>query len=190
MHLSLNMITSRAYRKHHELISPDPPRLNLFYSFQQMNDTLLCPNLWRVGTDGSVRVPEGTMGTGVYLCPPNLRAWEVCPASCRCGKGVGAGKQASRDTILKRCEDEEERANQGFVDRYSFRVEGDLTTLRAEMAGILAALQKRDISISVALWTDSQGALTELERFRGRDSPPSLESTKYPDLLEPILKIL
>ena len=26
--------------------------------------------------------------------------------------------------------------------------------------------------------------------FRGRDSPPSLESTKYPDLLEPILKLL
>ena len=103
-----------SFRKPHELINPDPPRLNLFYSFQQMNDILLCPNLWRVGTDGSVRVPEGTMGTGVYLCPPNLRAGEVCPASCRCGKGVGAGKQASRDTILKRCEVAEERVNQGF----------------------------------------------------------------------------
>ena len=29
-------------RKHHELFSPDPPRLNLFYGFQQMNDTLFC----------------------------------------------------------------------------------------------------------------------------------------------------
>ena len=77
-----------------------------------------------------------------------------------------------------------------FVDRYSFRVEGDLTTLRAEMAGVLAALQKIDTSISVALGTDSQGTLTELERFRGRDSPPSLESTRYPDLLVPILKLL
>ena len=91
--------------KHHALLSLDPPRLNLFYSFQQMNDILFCPNLWRVGgTDGSVRVPEGTMGTGIYFCPPSLRVWEVCPASCRCGKGVGAGKQASRDTILQRGE--------------------------------------------------------------------------------------
>ena len=72
--------------------------------------------------------------------------------------------------------------NQGFVERYSFRVEGDLTTLRAKFAGILAALQKLDTSISVTLGTDSQGALTELERFRGRDSPPYLKSTKYPDL--------
>ena len=54
---------------------------------------------------------------------------------------MGAGKQASRDMILKRCEVEAERMNKGFLDRYSFRVEGDLTTLRAEMAGVLAALQ-------------------------------------------------
>ena len=107
-----------------------------------MNDILLCPNLWRVGTDGSVRVPEGTMSTGIYLCPPSLCAWEVCPASCRCGQGVGAGKQASRDTILKRGEVAKERVKQGFLNRYSFRVEGDLTTVRAEMAGVLAALQR------------------------------------------------
>ena len=69
-------------------------------------------------------------------------------------------------------------------------MEGDLTTLRAEMAGVLAVLQKIDISVSVALGTDSQRVLTKLERFRGRDSPPSLESTLYPDLLEPILKLL
>ena len=55
-----------SYRHPHVLINPDPPRLNLFYSFQQMHDILRCPNLWRVGTDGSVRVPEGTMGTGIY----------------------------------------------------------------------------------------------------------------------------
>ena len=55
------------------------------------------------------------------------------------------------------------------------------------MAGVLAVLQKNDIFIPVALGTDSQGVLTELERFRGRDSPPSLESTQCPDLLEPIL---
>ena len=51
-------------------------------------------------------------------------------------------------------------------------MEGDLTTVRAEMAGVLAALLKIDTSISDALGTDSQGVLTELERFRGRDSSP------------------
>ena len=98
----------------------------------------------------------------MVLCPPDLRAWEVCPASCRCGTGVGAGNQASLDMILKRCEVEEEWVNQGFLDRYSFLEEGDPTTLRAEMAGVLAALQKINISVSVALGTDSQGVLTEL----------------------------
>ena len=92
--------------------------------------------------------------------------------------------------ILKRCEAAEERVNKDFLDRYSFRVDGNLTTLRAEMADVLAALQKIDISVSVALGTDPQGVLTELERFRGRDSPPSLESTQCPDLLEPIFKLL
>ena len=58
------------------------------------------------------------------------------------------------------------------------------------MAGVFAALEKIDSSVSVALGTDSQGVLTELERFRGRDSPPSLESTRCHDLLEPILKLL
>ena len=37
--------------------------------------------------------------------------------------------------------------------------------------------------------TDSQGVLTELERSRGRDSPPSIECTLYPDHLAPILKL-
>ena len=92
--------------------------------------------------------------------------------------------------ILKRCEAAAERVNKGFLDRYSFRVDGDLTTLPAEMAGVLAALQKIDISVYAALGADSQDVLTELERLRGRDSPPSLESTMYPDLLEPILKLL
>ena len=103
---------------------------------------------------------------------------------------MGAGNQASRDTILKRCEAAAERVNKGFLDRYAFRVDGDLTTLRAEMAGVLAAMQKNYISVSAASGTDSQGVLTELERVRGRDSPPSLESTRYPDILEPILKLL
>ena len=94
------------------------------------------------------------------------------------------------DTIIQRYEAVTERVNNGFLDRYAFRVDGDLTTLRAEMAGVLAALQKIDISVSAAFGTDSQGVLTELERFRGRDSPPFLESTLYPDLLEPILQLL
>ena len=70
------------------------------------------------------------------------------------------------------------------------RVDGHLTTVRAEMAGVLAALQTIDISVSAAFRTDSQGVLTELEGFGGRDSPPFVESTLYPDLLEPILQLL
>ena len=80
--------------------------------------------------------------------------------------------------------------NKGFLERYAFRVDGDLTTLRAQMAGVLAALQKFVISVSTALGTDSQGVLTELERSQGRGSAPFLESTPYPDLLEPISKVL
>ena len=71
-----------------------------------------------------------------------------------------------------------ERARNGFVDRFAFRVAGDLTTSRAEMAGILAALQKIDTSISAVLGTDSQSVLNYLEHFRGKDSPPFLEITR------------
>ena len=116
----------------------------------------------RLAPTGVYEYLKEQWGPEFTCAPPNLRAWEVCQASCRCGKVVGAGKQASRDMILKRCEIEAERVNKVLLNRYSFRVEGDLTTLRAKMAGVLAALQNIDISVSAALGTDSQGVLTEL----------------------------
>ena len=58
------------------------------------------------------------------------------------------------------------------------------------MAGILAALQKIDTSVSAAIGTDSQSVLNELERYPGKDSPPFLESTRYPALFGPILQLL
>ena len=129
------------------------------------------------------------MGTGIFLCPPDVRSWEVCPASCKCGKRVGAGKHASMDTVLRRCRAAAERASTGLSDRLAFRVDGDLTTLRAEMAGILAALQTIDPSISAAIGTDTQSTLDVLARFQGRDSPPFMESSRCPDLLKPLLRL-
>ena len=67
-------------------------------------------------------------------------AWEVCPASCKCGKGVGPGAQVSLDIIFMYCEVAAERARNGFSDRFAFRLDSDLAALRAEMAGVLAAL--------------------------------------------------
>ena len=58
------------------------------------------------------------------------------------------------------------------------------------MAGILAALQKNDASISAVRGTDAQSVLNHLEHFRGKDSPPFLEITRYPDLLWLILQLL
>ena len=112
-----------------------------------------------------------------------------CPAECKCGKGVGDGKQASMDTMLRRGRATVEREKNGS-DRYAFRVVGELTTLRAEMAGVLAALQKIDPSISAAIGTDSKSILDVLARFQGRDSPPFIETSRYPDLLAPILQLL
>ena len=94
------------------------------------------------------------------------------------------------DTILRRCRAAAERASNGLSDRFAFRVDYDLTTLRAEIAGILAALQTIDPSISAAIGTDSQSTLDLLARFQGGDSPPFMESSRYPDLLEPILRLL
>ena len=50
--------------------------------------------------------------------------------------------QASLGTAIMRRKAAAERARNGFVDRFAFRVSGDLTTWRAEMAGILVSLQK------------------------------------------------
>ena len=96
------------------MLNLDPPRLFLFYSFRQKNKIRLGPNLWRFGTDESVRGDEGTMGTGIFLCPLDNRACEFCPHGCKCGKGVGSGVQASLGTILMRHEAAAERAKNGF----------------------------------------------------------------------------
>ena len=90
--------------------------------------------------------------------------------------------QASLGTAIMRRKAAAERARNGFSDRFAFRVDGDLTTSRAEMAGILAALQKIDASISAVLGTDSQSILNDLKCFRGKGSPPFSESTRYSDL--------
>ena len=82
-----------------------------------------------------------------------------------------------------------ERVKNGLSDRFAFCVEGDLTTSRAGMAGILAALQNIDTFISAAIGADSQSVLNDLKRLSG-DSHLFLESTGYPDLLEPSFQLL
>ena len=50
--------------------------------------------------------------------------------------------QASLGTAVMLRKVAAERARNGGLDRFAFRIDGDLTTSRAEMAGIHAALQK------------------------------------------------
>ena len=76
--------------------------------------------------------------------------------------------------LLRRME-VRKRSEDGVLDRYALRVDGDLATTRAEMAGILACLQRVDRGTSLAIGTDSKGVLDILERFRGKDSPPFLD---------------
>ena len=54
----------------------------------------------------------------------------------------------------------------------------------------LASPQKVNTSVSAAICTDLQSVLDILERCRGKDFPPSLENTRYPDLIGPILLLL
>ena len=49
-------------------------------------------------------------------------------------------------TAIVRRKTAAERARYGFSYHFAFRADGDLTTLRAEVAGMLAALQK------IAVW--------------------------------------
>ena len=86
-----------------------------------MYEVRLDPNFWCIGTDGKVRVDVGTMETGIFLCPPDdIRAWEVCPAHCKCGKVVGSGVQASLGTITMRHTAAAERARHGFQTALHF----------------------------------------------------------------------
>ena len=91
--------------------------------------------------------------------------------------------------LLRRME-ARERSEGGFLDRYALRVDGNLATTRAEMAGILACLQRVDRGTSVAIGKDSKCVLDILERFRGKDSPPFLDSMLNSDHLGPMLDIL
>ena len=63
------------------LMAPDPPRFDLFSSFQQMSGFRMCGNFWVAGTDGSVDQLLGSMGAGVFITPPDIRAWISCPES-------------------------------------------------------------------------------------------------------------
>ena len=58
---------------------------------------------------------------------------------------------------------------------------------RAEMAGILACVEKVPCHRNVVIGTDSDNALTIMDRFRGKDSAPFVDGLPYPDMLEPLL---
>ena len=45
------------------------------------------------------------------------------------------------------------------MDRFAFRVDGELATARAEMAAILASLQAVSRTTSVAIGTDAESVL-------------------------------
>ena len=55
------------------------------------------------------------------------------------------------------------------------------------MAGILACLDKIPHQCHAVIGTDSDNALTILDRFRGKDSAPFVDGLPYRDLLEPIM---
>ena len=172
------------------LMAPDPPRFDLFSSFQQMSGFRMCGNFWVAGTDGSVDQLLGSMGAGVFITPPDIRAWISCPESCMCGLGTVKGSMGtlpSRAEGLQRQRRLLDRVDQGFVDRWGVKVHGDPDSTRAEMAGILACLDKIPYQCHVVIGTDSNNALTILDRFRGKDSAPFVDGLPYRDLLEPIL---
>ena len=73
------------------------------------------------------------------------------------------------------------------MDRWVVKVHGDPDSTRAEMAGILACLDKIPYQCHAVIGTDSNNALTILDRFRGKDSAPFVDGLPYRDLLEPIL---
>ena len=79
-------------------------QLQVYHSFQQTNDIRWCGNLWQTGTDGSVQQEEGTMGAGVVICPPDIRAMTICPGRCPCRQGQRDGRPASSgprcDTLI------------------------------------------------------------------------------------------
>ena len=73
------------------LMAPDPLRFNLFSSFQEMSGFQMCGNFWVAGTDGCVDQSLGSMGAGVFIMPPDIRAWTSCQKSFMCGLGTVKG---------------------------------------------------------------------------------------------------
>ena len=55
------------------------------------------------------------------------------------------------------------------------------------MAGILACLDKIPYQCHAVIGTETDNALTVLDRFRGKDSAPFVDGLPYRDLLEPLL---
>ena len=122
--------------------------------------------------------------------PPDIMAWTSCPESCMCGLGTVKGSMGtlpSRAEGLQRKRRLLDRIDQGFVDRWGVKVHGDPDSTRAEMAGILACLDKIPHQCHAVIGTDSDNALTNLDRFRGKDSTPFVDGLRYRDLLEPLL---
>ena len=80
-----------------------------------------------------------------------------------------------------------DRVDHGFVDRWGVKVHGDPDSTRAEMAGILACVDKVPCHCNVLIGTDSDYALSIMHRIRGRDSAPFVDGLPYRNLLEPLL---
>ena len=81
----------------------------------------MCGNFWVAGTDGSVDQSLGSMGAGVFIMPPDIRAWTNCPESCMCGLGTVKGSMGTlplRVEGLQRQRRLLDQVDQGFVDRW------------------------------------------------------------------------
>ena len=121
-------------------------------------------------TDGSVNQSLGSMGAGVFIMPPDIRAWTSCPEFCMCELATvkgSMGTSPSRAEGLQRQRRLLDRVDQGFVDRWGVKVHRDLDSTRAEMAGILACVDKVPCHFNVVIGTDSENALTTMDKFRG-----------------------
>ena len=113
------------------LIAPDHLRFALFSSFQRMRFRI-CGNFWVAGTGGSVDQLLGSMGAGVFIIPPDIRAWTSCPYSCMCGLGTVKGSMRtlpSREEGLHRQRRLLDRVDKGFVDRWGVKSIGTRTRL-------------------------------------------------------------
>ena len=74
------------------------------------------------------------------------------------------------------------------MDRWGIgvKVHGDPDSTRAEIAGILACLDEIPHQCHAVKGTDSDNALTIMDRFRGKNSAQLVDGLPYRDLLEPL----